>query len=359
MRELVLKGTSERLRPVLLTAGAAALGFLPMAISTSAGAEVQRPLATVVIGGLVTSTLLTMLALPLLYAVVDDIKGIKLWPPGIKRHRAASLILLLLLPSLAIGQTQVSAKAEATHFTLSDVLTIAYENNNELKAYRLKAEESKALIKTAYNIDKTSLYYNYDENNIAFNGYPIGVIGAEQRFEFPTVYFARKRANTLAYDMSLNEFERKKKLLSRDLSQAYYKLLFTQNRHKVYSRVDSLYSRVSIAAKSSHDQGSLSRLEMLNAQLSYEEVHLELTQMQRDIDIALTNLKTLMNYEGAFTLPDEPQDLLFVRSDSVESDPGYIFWQKATIMLGEELKLEKNMLPVRIYKEQKVNTGQC
>ncbi len=306
MRELVLKGTSERLRPVLLTAGAAALGFLPMAISTSAGAEVQRPLATVVIGGLVTSTLLIMLALP-------------------------------LLPSLAIGQTQVSGKAEATQFTLSDVLSIAYENNNELKAYRLKAEESKALIKTAYNIDKTSLYYNYDENNIAFNGYPICVIGAEQRFEFPTVYFARKRANTLAY----------------------YKLLFTQNRHLVYSRVDSLYSRVSIAAKSSHDQGSLSRLEMLNARLSYEEVHLELTQMQRDIDIALTNLKTLMNYEGAFTLPDEPQDLLFVRSDSVESDPGYIFWQKATIMLGEELKLEKNMLPVRIYKEQKVNTGQC
>ena len=344
MRELVLKGTSERLRPVLLTAGAAALGFLPMAISTSAGAEVQRPLATVVIGGLVTSTLLTMLALPLLYAVVDDIKGIKLWPPGIKRHRAASLVLLLLLPSLAIGQTQVSGKAEATQFTLSDVLTIAYENNKELKAYRLKAEESKALIKTAYNIDKTSLYYNYDENNIAFNGYPIGVIGAEQRFEFPTVYFARKRANTLAYDMSLNEFERKKKLLSRNLSQAYYKLLFTQDRHKVYLRVDSLYSRVSIAAKSSHDQGSLSRLEMLNAQLSYEEVHLELTQMQRDIDIALTNLKTLMNYEGAFTLPDEPQDLLFVRSDSVESDPGYIFWQKATVMLGEELKLEKNML---------------
>ena len=65
MRERVLKGTRERLRPVLLTAGAAALGFLPMAISTSAGAEVQRPLATVVIGGLVTSTLLTMLALPL------------------------------------------------------------------------------------------------------------------------------------------------------------------------------------------------------------------------------------------------------------------------------------------------------
>jgi heavy metal efflux system protein len=86
MRELILKGTRERLRPVLLTASAAALGFLPMAISTSAGAEVQRPLATVVIGGLVTSTLLTMLALPLLYAIFNDVVGIQLSPLKFKRR---------------------------------------------------------------------------------------------------------------------------------------------------------------------------------------------------------------------------------------------------------------------------------
>ncbi|MEZ4238217.1 MAG: efflux RND transporter permease subunit, partial [Myxococcota bacterium] len=60
-------GAERRLRPVLMTALVAALGFLPMALSTSAGAEVQRPLATVVIGGLVTSTLLTLLVLPALY----------------------------------------------------------------------------------------------------------------------------------------------------------------------------------------------------------------------------------------------------------------------------------------------------
>ena len=56
-----------RLRPVLMTASVASLGFLPMALSTSSGAEVQRPLATVVIGGLVTSTVLTLLVLPALY----------------------------------------------------------------------------------------------------------------------------------------------------------------------------------------------------------------------------------------------------------------------------------------------------
>jgi cobalt-zinc-cadmium resistance protein CzcA len=56
------------MRPVLMTALVASLGFVPMALSTSPGAEVQRPLATVVIGGLVTSTLLTLLVLPTLYS---------------------------------------------------------------------------------------------------------------------------------------------------------------------------------------------------------------------------------------------------------------------------------------------------
>lgn len=67
--ELILKGTTDRLRPVTLTA--AALGFLPMAVSGSAGAEVQRPLATVVIGGLFTATLLTMVILPTLFKMFD------------------------------------------------------------------------------------------------------------------------------------------------------------------------------------------------------------------------------------------------------------------------------------------------
>lgn len=67
LEEIVLKGTSIRLRPVLMTAAVASLGFLPMALATSAGAEVQKPLATVVIGGLVSSTALTLIVLPCLY----------------------------------------------------------------------------------------------------------------------------------------------------------------------------------------------------------------------------------------------------------------------------------------------------
>lgn len=74
--EAVREGAETRLRPVLMTALVASLGFIPMAIATSAGAEVQRPLATVVIGGLITSTLLTLLILPTLYAWIEkDVEG--------------------------------------------------------------------------------------------------------------------------------------------------------------------------------------------------------------------------------------------------------------------------------------------
>ena len=71
---MIVRGSLERLTPVLMTALVASLGFFPMALATSAGAEVQRPLATVVIGGLITSTLLTLLILPTLYAWVEKEK---------------------------------------------------------------------------------------------------------------------------------------------------------------------------------------------------------------------------------------------------------------------------------------------
>ena len=70
--DAVLAGAHRRLRPVLMTACVASFGFIPMAFSSSTGSEVQRPLATVVIGGLFTSTLLTLLLLPVLYEWVFE-----------------------------------------------------------------------------------------------------------------------------------------------------------------------------------------------------------------------------------------------------------------------------------------------
>jgi cobalt-zinc-cadmium resistance protein CzcA len=73
--EAIRAGSLTRLRPVLMTALVASLGFVPMAVATGRGAEVQRPLATVVIGGIISSTLLTLFVLPVLYSIFHrDVK---------------------------------------------------------------------------------------------------------------------------------------------------------------------------------------------------------------------------------------------------------------------------------------------
>jgi cobalt-zinc-cadmium resistance protein CzcA len=71
LQQIIVQGCIQRLRPVLMTASVACLGFLPMAISSSAGAEVQKPLATVVIGGLFTATILTLFVIPILYHRIE------------------------------------------------------------------------------------------------------------------------------------------------------------------------------------------------------------------------------------------------------------------------------------------------
>ncbi len=103
------------------------------------------------------------------------------------------------MPAFAKSQPTVQSPDQPGILTLTDALEIAYRNNAELAAYRSKVEESNALIKTAFAIDKTSIFYHYDENNIAENNYPIGVFGGEQRFDFPSLYFAQRKANRYCF----------------------------------------------------------------------------------------------------------------------------------------------------------------
>jgi heavy metal efflux system protein len=210
MRELILTGTKNRLRPVMLTAGAAAMGFLPMAISTGAGAEVQRPLATVVIGGLITSTMLTMIALPLLFEIFYNIKSVKFFPFKIIRSGAVFL-LFLIIPA-------VSATGQNSELKLNDVIGIALQNNREIAAYTLKVEESKMLKKTAFAPGKTNLTYGTDQNNIAENGYPLNVFGIEQNISFPTLYSAESKSKQIEISMAESRLNIQKNEITKNVS---------------------------------------------------------------------------------------------------------------------------------------------
>lgn len=123
LTEIVLKGTSVRLRPVLMTAAVASLGFLPMATATSAGAEVQKPLATVVIGGLISSTLLTLIVLPCLYIYFEkfnvNIKKVKML-----------MIPFLLATSAAVQPPQGIADNSQSKVLKSSGRHLSFSNNS-------------------------------------------------------------------------------------------------------------------------------------------------------------------------------------------------------------------------------------
>jgi cobalt-zinc-cadmium resistance protein CzcA len=323
-----------------------------MAVSTSAGAEVQRPLATVVIGGLVTSTLLTMLALPLLYAIFDEITGIQIWPPRFKRDKLLPVILLLLIPGMVgAQQTAVSSPPQdpqhtdqSLFLTLDQALEIAYRNNSELAASRAKAEESRELIRTAFAIDKTSLYYNYDENNIAENNYPIGVIGAEQRFDFPTLYFAQKEANTVEARMMEDQVGKLKRMITREVASAYIEVVYHLNRKARYQLIDSAYTRYSDAATLSYNEGGISRLDLLTAKSKHHRIRIEMNQVQYDIDMAVDKLATVMHYDTIFFVPRDEMVMLEVDLSGAGSDPGLKYMQNAILLQEAAQKVEKNRL---------------
>ncbi len=190
MQKLVTQGTATRLRPVLMTAFVASLGFLPMALSNGAGASVQRPLATVVIGGLMIATFLTLFVLPILYIAFE--KGIR-----IKPRRMAVVIVIVLSSAAARAQDTIG---------ISAALDSAVANNLLVQNRRLRAQQAKELTGTATNLPKTTVSAEYGKFNSAFTDDRISVM---QSFSLPGVYARQHKQLKEEWKAALLEVELK------------------------------------------------------------------------------------------------------------------------------------------------------
>ncbi len=145
---IVKKGTSVRLRPVILTGLVASLGFLPMALSGSAGAEVQKPLATVVIGGLVSATLLTLLILPVLYVIFESFKTIKL-----SASKSTAIVVLLLSTTIVNAQESIQKLSE------KEVVEMAIKSSVSIKKITTNSITSKLSIAEAIDLNPLSIRF--------------------------------------------------------------------------------------------------------------------------------------------------------------------------------------------------------
>lgn len=150
---ILTKGCPHLLRPVFLTGLVASLGFVPMAIAKSAGAEVQRPLATVVIGGLIVSTILTLIIIPVFYRLVNSSAA---W----KRQRW----LKRLLPFLLFIGILFPTHAQQT-VSLEEAVTIALENHPRLKTATASIERSRASRGESWEVSPTTFNYSWGQIN--------------------------------------------------------------------------------------------------------------------------------------------------------------------------------------------------
>ena len=312
MHDIIVQGSVDRLRPVVLTAASAAMGFLPMAISTSAGAEVQRPLATVVIGGLATSTFLTMIVLPLLYGYFMNDERCK--KKSRSRKKVTPTVKFWFVPILMV--VSAAAFSQPRELSLEDAIATGIANNRQLKTYELQIGRSKAFLPTAFNIGKTGVYYGTDANNIAENNHPLYVVGASQQMDFPTVYAARHKANRAEVSVSQAAYELELQRLRKDITQAYYHVVYLQNKQQHYDYIAGIYRKFSQSAAAQYKQGEIAYLEKLNATAKQQQIEVQQKQAASDLQIAYRQLNLLLQPDENILVPFQQLEPVLLNENS-------------------------------------------
>lgn len=270
LQEIVLEGTKTRLRPVLMTASVASMGFLPMALSMGAGAEVQRPLATVVIGGLIVATLLTLFVLPSLYILFEKAAHHDK-PVNKPVATSVSVLLLLLLPNLAVAQQPI---------TLEQAIAKSLHQNITLQNERLQAVSQQKLQGTAWDIPQTTVAGEYGQINTAYNDTRFSVV---QSIDFPTLYKQQKQLLRRQWQQRVLQADLTAFELQWQVTRVYYDMLYAREKQQLLLRTDSLFSTFLRNAELRFEKGASNILEKNTAQTQRGQVSIQLKQLQHEM----------------------------------------------------------------------------
>ncbi len=287
--ERVLKGLHTRLRSVILTGAAPALGFLPMVISTSAGAEVQKPLATVVIGGLITATLLTLIVLPVFYIFFSSAKF--KFRFRFKSESAKKLAVIFLL----FGATSIlnTINGQQTRvINLHDAIQTALDSNLSIKSAAFSMDARKTLKGTVIDLPKTVFDGQYGQFNSFTNDNSFAV---SQSFAFPSVYINRYKLAGANIKSSEWQYKASQLEIATQVKQVYWESVYLAAKQKLLVYQDSLYSGFLRASELRAKSGETNRLEMITARSQSLEINNQLFQVTADIGIYSRKLKVLLN----------------------------------------------------------------
>ncbi|MCV9926757.1 CusA/CzcA family heavy metal efflux RND transporter [Flavobacterium sp. LS1R49] len=291
----VLIGTKTRLRPVLMTAAVASLGFLPMALSTSGGAEVQKPLATVVIGGLFSATLLTLIVLPILYLLFET---------KIKRKttmiKPIVTVLLLLISTFSFAQN-------SQPIGLDKAIEMAKANSINLKIADKEIEKQTALKKTAFQADPLQVQYqggqfnnvDYDSNVSVQQYFPIGKITkANRQLQEEMVKLAEKRKALSAYE------------IEKAVTLAYYQYLYGVSVQKLNTELFNVYALFLKNAELRFKTGESGNIEVISAKVKVKEIETQKAQLEYDLAIYQKQLQFFVQTKENI-VPDNTTPLQF------------------------------------------------
>jgi cobalt-zinc-cadmium resistance protein CzcA len=340
---IVLEGTAIRLRPVIMTALVASLGFLPMALSYGSGAEVQKPLATVVIGGLLSATLLTLLVLPILYIYSEK------WFD--KKTVSIGSIVAILMGASMLFPTKIQAQAKI--ITLEEALKIAETNNSGIKSANYQVDYQYNYRKTASDLGKTNatlMLGQYNSNRIDNN------FTLTQYLPFPTILIRQGKLANKTIESSKLNLEVSKNELGLLVKNAFYKLSYFKARQQLLLKQDSLLADFVKASAVRFRLGETNELEKATAESQYYELKNLIAQNEADERISINQLQTLLNTSDEIdiatqnlpkrTFPIVLQNYSPIVFDStvISQNPGLAYFKKQVEVTNEAKRVENSKL---------------
>lgn len=330
LTKIVLQGAKTRLRPVLMTAAVASLGFLPMALSNGAGAEVQRPLATVVIGGLLVATFLTLFLLPVLYVQFER-RSFR-----IRGKATIVLLLLLLAPSIVKSQSVISLPA---------AIDTALHRNLQLNNERLKTDYLGALRGTATNIDNTALTGEWGKINSAYSDSRYGI---SQSISFPTVYTTQAGLMHKEWEASKVNVNIRERDLVKQVSSCYYYMVYLLEKERLLHLADSIYAVFETRSDLRFKLGESNTLERASARNQHGSISIQLEQLQFDLKLVQQQFAYLLHTDILYSPEQDRQIKMAVpqayQDVQLDTHPFISYLQYQHTIAQSKYKLEKQKL---------------
>lgn len=286
--ERIKEGTKVRLRPVILTASVASLGFLPMAISSSAGAEVQKPLATVVIGGLLTATILTLIVLPILYYYFEK---------GFKRNRQATVISMIVF---ALFTANANAQEVPKSLDLKLAIETGLKNNSLIQSSELESKMQSQLKGTAFDLPKTEITGTFGQINSNAQDKNFSI---SQSFS-PFQYGARRKLLIENSNLSQLKAGVTKQEITFNIRQSWNAILYYSELNKMLARQNSLMQKFVRSASLRFDTGETNSLEKTTAVVKQQELEQKIKQNAAMIQVEKSKIRTFLSRKEDFVVSD-------------------------------------------------------